>query len=166
MEKSSPQRHPDVLVIEMGHAVCTHPTDPAAEPNLDKDKLVEQLKSLFDGVSAAIGRPAGAAEPAQRTTVIVSTAPRIAGANHATDTCVYRANRILAREAHRHGFVVLEREEMEHRLMFKQGASDDLKELIPMSEPPTHHIVATSLLSLIGCLARNGTEQAVAAVPP
>jgi len=160
--KSSSDRYPDVLVIEVGHSVCTHPTDPAAEPNLDKDKLIEHLTSLFDGVKGAILRPAVSVEPAQRTTVILSTAPRVTGANHATDRCVYKLNRILAREAHRHGFVVLEREEIEHRLMFKQEASEDLKELIPMPEPPTHHVLATSLLSMISCLARNGTGQVTA----
>jgi len=107
---------PDVLIIEAGHSTCLHATEPnraASELHLDDETVNQhqaQMKPLLDAVKTAIARPT---DTARRTTVIVSTAPRVGAGNPKADRCVYKTNRILAREAHRHGFVVLEREEIE-----------------------------------------------------
>ncbi len=153
--------HPDIFVIQAGHSTCLHSNQPdraKTELHLD-DATIQQhaqdVPKLFQAIHAAVTRPN------VHTTVIVSTAPRVMTGNHKADRCVYRMNRIIAREAHRHRFVVLEREEMEHRIMFKSEASEDLKDVMEIAEPPTNHIVATSLLSLISCLQKNGTQSTV-----
>lgn len=154
--------HPDIFVIQAGHSTCLHSNDPdkaKTELHLD-DATVQQhtqdVHKLFQALHSAVTRPH------MRTKVIVSTTPRVLTGNPKADRCVYKLNRIIAREAHRSGFVVLEREEMEHRIMFKSEASEDLKEVIDIAEPPTNHIIATSLLSLISCLEKNGTQPVVA----
>lgn len=155
--------HPDIFVIQAGHSTCLHSNQPdraKTELHLD-DATVQQhaqdVHKLFQAIRTAVTRPN------VHTTVIVSTAPRVMTGNNKADRCVYRLNRIIAREAHRNRFVVLEREEMEHRIMFKTEASEDLKDVVEVAEPPTNHIIATSLLSLISCLQKNGTQPAVVA---
>ena len=44
---------------------------------------------------------------------------RTGAQNHDYDLCSWRFNRAVAKEAHRHGFNVLEREEIERRYLFK-----------------------------------------------
>lgn len=149
-------------MIQAGHSTCLHSNQPdraKTELHLD-DATVQQhaqdIPKLFQAIRSAVTR-----HPEKPTTVIVSTAPRVMTGNNKADRCVYRMNRIIAREAHRNKFAVLEREEMEHRMMFKSEASEDLKEVVDIAEPPTNHIIATSLLSLITCLQRNGTQPTV-----
>jgi hypothetical protein len=71
----------------------------------------------------------------------------------AVDECVLRVNRIAADEAHKQGFAVLERGEIERRFMYKSHQS-----LTPIvvSEmhltQPVQNLVSTCLLKLFSCL--------------
>ena len=62
-----------------------------------------------------------------KTTVVIQTAGRIGNSDPHGDACSWRFNRILAYEAHRRGFAVLEREELERRLQYKSEYHPDFK---------------------------------------
>lgn len=88
----------------------------------------QDLRLLMEAIHRAVGRPAvAAADATLRTTVILQTAGRIGNSDPLADYCSWRFNRILAYEAHRMGFVVLEREELERRLQFKSEYHPDFK---------------------------------------
>lgn len=94
-----------------------------------------------------------------RTVVIFQLPGRAGGSDAREDHCSREFNRILAKEAHKGGFVVIEREELERRLLYKSEFIADFRSIKPNLhlESPAPNIVATSLLGLIGCLQRNGT---------
>jgi hypothetical protein len=151
------------LVIQVGHSTCLPSSDPAkSETELQHSEETfnthaAQVDTLFDTMKAVFG---GSNSAGASTTVIVSTAPRALIGNSKSEICMWKLNRIIARAAHRRGFIVLEREEMEHRVMFKLQNSEDLLRIgvMDVTEPPMAEIVSTSLLSMIACLARNVTE--------
>ena len=71
--------------------------------------------------------------------------------------CSWRFNRILTHEAHKQGFAVLEREEIERRLLFKAEHYIPTRNMKPNLhlETPAPNIIATALLTLISCLKKN-----------
>ena len=81
--------------------------------------------------------------------------------------CQWRYNRILAHEAHKHGFVVLEREEIERRLLYKSEHYIPVRTMKPILhlENPSANIIATSLLVLISCLRKNETSTLISGRP-
>lgn len=95
-----------------------------------------------------------------RTTVIFQLPGRAGGSDYRQDHCSREFNRILAKEAHKGGFTVIEREELERRYLYKSEFFADFRSVKPNLhlEAPAPNIVATSLLGLIGCLQRNGTD--------
>jgi hypothetical protein len=115
----------------------------------DLPKLMKAVKTAIERQDTMYG---------QKTIVIVSTAGR---SSYTSDTrwdqCTWRYNRILAHEAHKHGFAVLEREEIERRLLFKSEHYFETRTTKPVLhlEAPSPQIVATSLLTLISCLRKN-----------
>jgi hypothetical protein len=94
----------------------------------------------------------------KKIVVIASTAGRGGGnIDNVVHQCSWRFNRILAHEAHKQGFVVLDREEIERRLLFKSEhyiKTRSIKSLLHM-EQPAANIIATALLTLISCLRKN-----------
>ena len=82
---------------------------------------------------------------------------RAGGSEYAIDQCSWRFNRMLAHEAHKQGFAVLEREEIERRLLFKAEHYVPTRNMKPNLhlENPSPNIVATALLTLISCLKKN-----------
>ena len=119
----------------------------------DVPRLMEAVRAALDRVSATPGRT-------KQTLVIFVTAGRIHNRpiEPHMDDCVYRFNRVLAHGAHKYGFPVFEREEIERRLLFKSEHWEDRKTIVPNLHlpAPAPAIVATSLLALISCL-KNGT---------
>ena len=92
------------------------------------------------------------------TQVIIVNAGRCCYAGE-INMCTWRFNRIAAIEAHKQGFAVLEREEIERRLLFKSEGFENYRPLQPKLhlEMPAPAIVATSMLGLISCLVKNET---------
>ncbi len=67
---------------------------------------------------------------------------------------------MMALEAHRQGFSVLEREEIERRLLFKSENYEktaSMKNMLHLNNPAPQ-IVGTSLLGLISCLSIDSTN--------
>lgn len=132
----------------------------------------KQIKTFLMAVKAAVTRTEKQyfnSSQAVTTTVIISTTSRSLVGNAKADRCIWKLNRIAAKEAHQLGFNVFEREEIEHRLLFKSehivslhnsGAGANVsvvpKIITPLYDAiftaPAPQIVATSLLEMIGCL--------------
>jgi hypothetical protein len=166
-------RRPDILVIEVGLHTCFHAWDNNAKTINDEYvvKHENDLPVLFNSIKKAISRPnrdnttykgIGGTKNGE-TLVIISSAGRIGTGAVALDQCSWRFNRQLSIEAHKAGFPVFEREEIERRLLFKSDSH--MKSHTPKYIKPGMHldapgpqIIATSLLSLISCLRRDAHD--------
>jgi hypothetical protein len=154
-------RRPDILVVEVGLHTCFHGWDNFRK--IRNETYIAQherdLVSLFDAIKRAITRPTVDNKPPSgpETIVIISTAGRIGTDDTALDHCTWRWNRQLALEAHKAGFPVFEREEIERRLLFKSDTHLDrhqgryIKPNMHLAAP-SPQIVATSLMAMISCL--------------
>ncbi len=157
VDSSEADPFPDVLVIQVGLHTCVHSWSPNAQ-NLSMIATHERdIVTLMQNVRIAIDRT-----PAhmRRTTVIVQTAGRMGNSDSRGDHCTWRFNRILASEGHKQGFTVLEREEIERRLQYKSEYYPNVRYIKPNLhiENPSANIVGSSLLALVACLERNGTD--------
>jgi hypothetical protein len=100
----------------------------------------------------------------RRTIVIISTVgltyfiPRV-------DDCISRFNRIVTDEAHRRGFPVFERAEIERRLMFKShwNPKPALVNDVHLVQPGPA-ISSTSLLAMITCLSNSSIDASAPSV--
>jgi hypothetical protein len=154
---------PDLLVLQVGRSTCAHSMDSrkaSTEMHLDETARgvhVKQIEGLMDAVKEAMKR-AGRS----KHSVLVVTAPRVVVGNYAADSCMWEVNRRIARAAHRRGFAVLEREEIEHRLGYRMEHSVDLfgREGFTPVEPPSAGVVTTTLVSMLQCLG-NATASLV-----
>jgi len=156
-------RRPDIFVFEVGLHTCFHAWDNTHKVLNEAYILKHEadLPKLFRAITAAITRPTAdnSTYPGTETLVIVSTAGRIGNEDSGLDHCSWRWNRQLAIEAHKAGFPVFEREEIERRLLFKSDvhmASHQGKYIKPGMHlaAPSPQIVATSLMAMISCLRR------------
>lgn len=156
-------------MVQAGHSTCL----PAFDATRGQTELqhgvetfnahVAQVDQLMDALKAVVARPGPLHSGAPgNTTVIISTAPRSAVGHTKSEYCTWKLNRIIARAAHHRGFIVLEREEIEHRLSFKLEASEDLiaSGAMEPAEPPAAQVVSTALLSMMQCLAKNESPPA------
>jgi hypothetical protein len=156
------QRRPSVVVVQVGLHTCFHAANSRSSDSTINQTLIENhendLPQMMKAIRTAIDRPLD--DPnleTPKTTVIIMTAGRIGNQESDLDRCIWKFNRIATKEAHAHGFIVLEREEIERRLLFK---SEHWKEYRSMKfelhlANPSAQIIATSLLSLISCLKKN-----------
>lgn len=121
------------------------------------DAHERDLPVLMNAVKLAINRPP---PNLPRTLVIFQLPGRAGGSDARQDHCSRHYNRMLARAAHEEGFVVLEREEIERRLLFKSEFYKDHRSMKPSLhlESPGPNIVATSLLGLVSCLNLNESD--------
>ncbi len=154
-------RRPDVLVLQMGLHTCIHAHSQATDVDTTLiQKHESQVKVLLAAVQGAVNRTRSDGKP--KTTVIVSTSGRQLSGDPRSDRCVWRFNRIVAHEAHKQSFIVFEREEIEHRLLFKSEFSITENVVVKPDmhlEVPAPQILATSLLHMISCLELNGTAK-------
>lgn len=187
-------RRPDVLVLQMGYQTCTisHYKEYAKAENwsqlLEKnaDELLKSLQKLLQQM-----RDKGEAAPK----VIVSIPGRLfsnetlLGSKYSRadfdgdldniDYCIWRLGGVLTYIAHLHGFPVLAREEIEHRLLLKTehfyGTVDPeaLASNGAIAVEHVHHltrgslakvvafpgapIVAAALAEMLYCMDRNQT---------
>ena len=161
-DSSSTERVPDVVAFEVWLHTCFHAFNPATGHVNQSfvDWHTADLRTLMQAVRTAIDRPRArhpdAGIAANKTLVIFTTAGRIGNPSADLDRCTWTFNRVVAHEAHLHGFAVLEREEIERRLLFKSDFNPRLK-LIKNGlhlAAPSPQIVATALNALVGCIRR------------
>lgn len=183
----SEQRRPDFLILSAGMHTCVRAVGArlSTDANHDHHKhynvsMLRQhekdFKKLLDAVKESVQRPSSR----PKTTVIVMTGGRSVSANHPgyfkEYECQWRYNRFVAHNAHRHGYPVVEAEELERRLLFKQeylfnfSPSDEYAKDNPEVVPPVQtvvpsvllgdpapQIISTSLLAMISCLGSNAS---------
>lgn len=145
-------------MIHLGLHTCVHAWhSPESQNNTMIENHKRDLKTLMKAVRTAIDRTPPSIP---RTTVIIQLAGRAGGAEPKRDHCSRTMNRVAAYEAHQQGFVVFEREEIERRLLYKSEYYDGVSFIKPLLhlEAPGANIVGTSLLALVACLKRNGTD--------
>lgn len=148
------EKRPDILTVQLGMHTCWHghPTGFYSKHLHDvNNTLIERHINDIPKLMAAIR---SAVDRANNTLVVIVTSGGTLVENSASmDECIVRINRVAADSAHKHGFAVLERGEIERRLMYKS-----LKAHNPPIVPDTHlqvpaqNIIATCLLTLLNCL--------------
>ena len=154
-------RRPDILTFQIGLHTCFHAVHPTEVNQSMITRHEQDIPILMKAVKTAIERHT--ADSGVNTVVIVSTAGRVGNPDPRFDQCSWRYNRILTHEAHKHGFVVLEREEIERRLLFKSehyAATKTMKVALHL-EAPAAQIIGTALLALISCLRKNETSSLI-----
>ena len=153
------ERRPDILSIQTGMHTCWHASPHGlysvglTENNSSMvDLHIASLEKLMAAVRVAVDRPA--TNRTHQTIVVVVTSGSTGAANGADmDECIVKVNRAAAIAAHAQGFAVLERGELERRLVYKSLHSPNPHIGIEMHLPqPAQNIVATSLLYLLNCL--------------
>ncbi|KAJ1411413.1 hypothetical protein B484DRAFT_455620 [Ochromonadaceae sp. CCMP2298] len=170
------KRRPDILTLQMGLHSCWHANaDHLSQANVS---MVEQhmqdavvlMKRVREVVEEDSRAPSLAGESTTKTQVVVVTAGSVGEVMHGTrdalaiDACVGRFNRAVERAAHEQGFAVLERGEIERRLMYKsQHAAVPLLRNEMHLPQPAQNLVSTCLLSLIACLEKETKGVDVAA---
>jgi len=152
------ERRPDILTIQTGMHSCWH-AHPEGEfsahlhevNNSMIDSHAASLDKLMKAVRVAVDRPTNGTAP---TTVIVLTSGAVGMQNKgdSINNCILKYNRIAAAAAHAQGFAVLERGEIERRLLFKSIQSKGPFEFDTHLTQPAQNIIATCLLSLMTCL--------------
>lgn len=153
---NSTERVPDILTVQFGLHSCwhAHPEGLYSHhlPSANKSMLLkhtEDVSKLFKAIDNAIKRRL---QPAPLVIVLTSGWTYIPDGSN-VDECIQRMNRVAATAAHAHGFAVLERGEIERRLMLKSLQSDS-----PIINPeihlaqPAQNIIATCLLRMLNCL--------------
>jgi hypothetical protein len=165
------ERRPDVLTIQFGMHSCWHASPEGLyskhlhEVNSSMiNQHLEDIVSLFAAVRRAID--IAHSKSGKLTTVIVLTSGSTGMTNNATsiDNCILRFNRAASLAAHDYGFSVLDRGELERRLMYKsiEAAHPLLKPDMHLPQP-AQNIIATCLLHLMHCL--NSTQPIGIATP-
>jgi hypothetical protein len=151
-------RRPDILTFEVGLHTCVHAVENGVANMTTIKRHEADIPKLMKAVKNAIQRHPTVS--GGETMVIVSTAGRSYNREDEKDKCSWHYNRVLAHEAHKHGFVVLEREEIERRLLYKSEHYVEVRTMKPILhlENPAPNIIATTLLNLISCLRKNGTS--------
>jgi hypothetical protein len=92
--------------------------------------------------------------------VIIQLAGRAGNSDPKIDRCSRTMNRVAAYEGHLQGFAAFEREEIERRLLYKSEYFKEVSFIKPLLhlEAPAANIVGTSLVALVACLRRNGSD--------
>lgn len=159
-------RRPDVLTIQTGLHTCVHAKyhHRDATNHTQIQRYIDDLPRLMDTIKATVARRNSQAPPGTpNTTVIWVTSGRVGHRLEGLpmiehDECVWLFNTHARRLAHRAGFAVLEREEIERRLLY---ANANWEKRVPHSEylrfkmhleAPAPQIVSTALLHLANCL--------------
>eukprot|EP01034_Spumella_vulgaris_P030521 gene30521-37753_t len=160
-------RRPDMLTVQMGLHSCWHASPQGlyssqlrAVNNSMIDSHLAGIPKLMSAIRRAIdhpGKPPAEGQVNQRkpTMVVIVTSGSSGMSENGTtiDDCILRFNRAAERAAHDQGFAVLERGEIERRLMFKSMYSESPILSQDMHLPqPAQNIVATCLSHLFGCL--------------
>jgi hypothetical protein len=152
------ERRPDILTIQTGLHTCWHSNPQGlyskelTEVNQTMvDSHIADIPRLMTSIRKAIERPT----LANKTTMVIVLTSGFAGFPNTSsvDECILRVNRAMADAAHKEGFAVLERGEIERRIMFKSAQAPKPYLTNDMHLPqPAQNIVATCLLHLMSCL--------------
>ena len=132
-------------------------------------KNLDDFEILMRNVRDAINRrhqhdkEKGKPKPVTRVVVVTSGATYTdKEGSERMEHCILRMNRAAARTAHKYGFAVLERGEIERRFMYKSlGTANPLLAPEMHLAQPVQNIIATCLLNMLTCLSTNATKMGV-----
>ena len=140
--------------MEFGLHTCAHAFQQREGSPVNQsmaDTHYENIPKLMRSIRTAIDRPGE-----NRTTMVIIVTSGASGDKvdgEKVDTCITKFNRRAADEAHKQGFAVLERGEIERRLLHKSYGSDNpLLEIDMHLGQPAQAVVSTCLLRLMTCL--------------
>lgn len=163
-------RRPDVLTVQMGMHSCWHSNPEGlyskhlhevntsmVEDHLNGiPKLMQSIRNAIDRDVTAASTVEGAQQTRPMVIVVTSGSAGMELAGVSIDGCVQRFNRAATKAAHEYGFAVLDRGEIEHRLMHNSVWADKPILKADMHLPqPGQNLVATCLLHLMTCLDKN-----------
>lgn len=153
------ERRPDIVTIQSGMHSCWHAhpeglySSHLKEANISMiDAHIASLDRLYRAVRTAVDRPTNASAP---TTVVVLTSGSIGMASNGAniDNCILRINAATTAAAHAHGFAVLDRGEIERRLVYRSLNGAGPFNIETHLTQPAQNIISTCLLRLLTCLA-------------
>jgi hypothetical protein len=166
-------RRPDVLTVQLGMHSCWHSLPEGlysrhlTEPNETQiARHLEDITTLMKSIRKAVDFQLEVAaddkgyRPRTRVIAVTSGATGMEVSGATVDTCVLRFNRAVTAAAHAQGFAVLDRGEIEHRLMHGSvlAAHPVLKPDMHLPQPG-QNIVATCLLDMVRCLGESVDPQ-------
>ena len=154
------------MTVQFGLHTCYHANNVKSEYDYSvvNDSLVnthiDSIKNLMTAIRTAIDRPS-----IKRTKAVVIVTSGAMGVTN-MDECILRVNRVAADEAHKHGFAVLERGEIERRLMYKsRGSASPFMKTDMHLDQPAQSVISTCLLKLITCLDAVGFDMYAPEIP-
>jgi hypothetical protein len=159
-------RTPEILTLQMGLHSCWH-SNPQGLYSQHLSAINQTMVDLhLLGVYKLFGAVKKAIRKTSRTKTVIVVTSGFTGFPDSTsiDECILRFNRVAAHAAHLYGFAVLERGEIERRLMFKSVQSHNPYLSVEMHLPqPAQNLVATVLTQMMTCL--NNTDMTANLTP-
>ena len=101
----------------------------------DVEKLMRRVRETIDFVNLK-----STLENKKITKTIIIMTSGGSNVDEIIDLCIKRMNRIIEREAHRYGFLVLERGEIERRLLYKSISERDYSSYYTINEDKENKI--------------------------
>ncbi len=162
-------RRPDLLTIQMNMHSCWHAYNEGIysqhlqQPNVT---MIEQHKNdiwkLMAAVRTAVDTRVNNDPKMNATTVIVLTSgfTGYGFSTTKTDACIQQLNRVTTEAANSYGFAVLDRGEIERRMMYKSLYADN--PVFPNEMhliQPAQNLISTLLLQLYRCLHASGLSR-------
>ncbi len=159
-------RRPDLLTVQLGLHTCWHAIPEgfySRHLNATNTTMIQQhvdgIWKLMSSMRKALDKPSmvsndgGAVRNSTTVIVLTSGASGLGVEGLRTDACIQKVNRAANDAAHAYGFAVLDRGEIERRLMYKSNYAST--PLIPEEMhliQPAQNIIATLLMHLYSCL--------------
>lgn len=161
-------RRPDVLTVQFGLHTCVHArpegaysgflngtvNDTMIEDQLRQiPKLMAAIRRAVDPANSQKNDPNSKARNPTMVIIVTSGGSGMGDKGIMIDACVNRFNRATVKAAHEQGFAVLDRGEIERRLMHKSSFTDSPILIAEMHLPqPAQNIIATTLTHLMTCM--------------
>lgn len=160
-------RRPDLLTVQTGLHTCWHSIPEglySRHLNQSDDAMIKRhtddMWKLMKHIREAIDHEVEGNRNDTTVIILTSGATGLGADGLKTDACILRFNRITMDAAHAYGFAVLDRGEIERRLMYKSMFAAN--PIIPVEMhliQPAQNIVATALLKMYECLVKYGASR-------
>ena len=159
---------PDFLVLQTGMHSCFHEYESRHFNQSNVDNIFKSIPILMNAISNAVNRVEYKNDQFQPpTNVIIMTSGRKFST---ADSCILSLNRLIATYARKHGFHVIEREEIERRCSHKSEYVDSSIEIPPLLmdyhlPSPVPEIISTALLKTISCAEQSRRKNTLGSDP-
>lgn len=157
-------RRPDLITIQLGLHSCDHAHNDWGFLVINQTMITkhqEDIHTLIHAIRQAVD--ASSKEHEHRTTVIFLTSGATGASSLLSlqsNACISAFNRIVMETAHRYHFAVLDRGEIERRVVYQSAQS--VRPILTLDThlgQPVPEIIATSLLHLYHCIEEHHVSQ-------